>query len=225
MLRQRWSRRGLKPGAKTRIDDGSRGVNRKLTRSFYHRPTLDVARGLLGKTIHYASKQGNLAARIVEVEAYIGEDDPACHAAPGPTARNRVMYGRPGFSYIYFIYGMYHCFNIVTERKGFPAAVLLRAAEPVDGLEIMRARSPRSRPATVLSGPGKFCRAFGLTTRHSGVDLTGNMIYLKDCPGSPGDIAVTRRVGINRGADLPYRFLLADSAALSGPRAAGTRKK
>jgi len=193
-------------------------VSRKLLRSFYNRPTLDVAQNLLGKLIVWDCSRGRLAARIVEVEAYVGEDDPACHAAVGPTARNQVMYGRPGFSYVYFIYGMYHCFNIVTERKGFPAAVLLRAAEPVEGLEVMRQNSPRSRTATILSGPGKFCRAFGLTVKHSGVDLTGDLIYLCDAPASESDVVVTRRVGINKGVDLPYRFFLDGSSAVSGPR-------
>jgi DNA-3-methyladenine glycosylase len=191
-------------------------VSRKLPRSFYNRPTLDVARDLLGKTIVCDLPQGRLGARIVEVEAYIGEDDPACHAAPGPTARNQVMYGRPGFSYVYFIYGMYHCFNIVTERRGFPAAVLLRAAEPVEGLEVMRQNSPRSRTVTILSGPGKFCRAFGLTVKHSGVDLTGDVIYLCDAPAPESDIVNTRRVGINKGVDLAFRFFLDGSSAVSG---------
>jgi DNA-3-methyladenine glycosylase len=193
-------------------------VSRKLPRSFYNRPTLEVARDLLGKIIICDFPRGRLGARIAEVEAYIGEDDPACHAAPGPTDRNLVMYGRPGFSYVYFIYGMYHCFNIVTERRGFPAAVLLRAAEPIEGLEMMRRNSPHGRIATILSGPGKLCRAFGLTVKHSGVDLTGDMIYLRDSPAPESGIVITRRVGINRGADLPYRYFLGDSSAVSGPR-------
>ena len=192
-------------------------MSRKLPRSFYNRPTLDVARDLLGKTICYRTVRRRLAGRIVEVEAYIGEDDPACHAAPGPTRRNRVMYGKPGFSYIYFIYGMYHCFNIVTEREGFPAAVLLRAAEPLEGLDVMAEKSPRSRPTMILSGPGKFCRSLGLTGRQSGVDLTGSLLYLRENSLPVGDIVVTRRVGINRGVDLPYRFFLSDSSAVSGP--------
>ena len=193
-------------------------MSRKLPRSFYARPTLDVARDLLGKTIVCDFPRGRLEARIVEVEAYIGEDDPACHAAVGPTARNQVMYGRPGFSYVYFIYGMYHCFNIVTERSGFPAAVLLRAAEPVEGLEVMRQNSPRSRMATILSGPGKFCRALGLTLKHSGVDLIDNTVYLCDAPAPESDIVITRRVGIKKGVDLPYRYFLGESCAVSGPQ-------
>jgi DNA-3-methyladenine glycosylase len=194
-------------------------VSRKLLRSFYNRPTLEVARELLGKIICYRTEKGELQARIVEVEAYIGEDDPACHAAPGPTRRNQVMYGKPGFSYIYFIYGMYHCFNIVTEREGYPAAVLLRAAEPCAGLEIMHENSPRCRRSTILSGPGKFCRAFGLTTQQSGLDLCGSELFLKDEGTRSGEIIVSPRIGIRKGTDLPFRFYLADSTAVSGFKA------
>ncbi|MEW5795983.1 MAG: DNA-3-methyladenine glycosylase [Candidatus Zixiibacteriota bacterium] len=193
-------------------------MNRKLPRSFYNRPTLQVARELLGKIISYRSRRGMLSGRIVEVEAYIGEDDPACHAAPGPTKRNQIMYGKAGFSYIYFIYGMYYCFNVVTERAGFPAAVLVRAAEPLNGIHIMREHSPRSRPSAILSGPGKFCRSFGLTTRQSGVDLTGPELFLCDDGSDAGEIIVTRRIGINKGDTLPYRFFVAGSEAVSGPR-------
>lgn len=196
----------------------SRGRLRKLTRSFYNRPTLEVARDVLGKRIVFCSKAGMLSSRIVEIEAYIGEADPASHAAPGPTKRNQVMYGRAGFSYVYFIYGMYHCFNIVTERFGFPAALLMRAAEPCDGLEIMRANSPKCRPGNILSGPGKFCRAFGLTVAQSGIDLTGSMLYITDSPEPSGEIVTTTRIGINKGVESPYRFYLADSTAVSRRR-------
>ncbi len=195
-------------------------MSRKLSRSFYDRPTLQVARELLGKIICYRSAGGELSARIVEVEAYVGEDDPACHAAPGPTKRNQIMYGKPGFSYIYFIYGMYYCFNIVTERKGYPAAVLLRAAEPCDGIDVMKENSPRCRTSTILTGPGKFCRAFGLTARESGIDLTGSVIFLRDDGFKPGEIATSSRIGIRKGADLLYRFYLADSGAVSAHRKA-----
>jgi len=193
-------------------------LKRKLPRSFYARPTLEVARDLLGKEIVFNTAGERLSARIVEVEAYIGRDDPACHAAPGPTERNRVMFGKPGFSYVYFIYGMYHCFNIVTEREGFPAAVLLRAAEPLVGIDAMRSNSPRGKVDTILSGPGKFCRSFGLTREHSAMDLTGTALYLKDTDAPVGEIVVTSRIGIKKGTELPYRFCVADSAALSGRR-------
>jgi len=170
---------------------------------------------LLGKQVVYRTGEGTLSARIVEVEAYIGEDDPACHAAPGPTRRNQVMYGKPGVCYIYFIYGMYHCFNFVTERRGFPAAVLLRAAEPREGLDLMRRHSPKCRPGLILSGPGKFCRSFGLTVAQSGTDLTGPTLYLTENLEPKGEIVITNRIGINKGTELPYRFYLAESKAVS----------
>ncbi|RKX24799.1 MAG: 3-methyladenine DNA glycosylase, partial [Candidatus Zixiibacteriota bacterium] len=157
-------------------------------------------------------------AKIVEVEAYIGQDAPACHAAREMTKRNRVMFGKPGMSYIYFIYGMYNCFNIVTEREGFPAAVLLRAAEPGEGLEAMLANSPNKDKQAILSGPGKFCRSFGLTTEHSGLDLTGRMLYLEDRGDVLEEIISATRVGIKQGADLPWRFFDASSSAISRPR-------
>ena len=193
-------------------------ISRKLPRSFYDRPTLQVAKDILGTAITFRTKQASLSARIVEVEAYIGEDDPACHAACGPTERNRVMFGRPGFSYVYFIYGMYHCFNIVTERDGFPAAVLVRAAEPIGGIESMRELSPKGKADLILSGPGKFCRSFGLTRDHSGVDLTGRTLYLTEGEGERDEIITSQRIGIKAGAELPYRFYLADSNAVSGTR-------
>lgn len=192
-------------------------LRKKLPRVFYNRPTIEVARDLLGKHIVYRSDEGNLSARIVEVEAYIGENDPACHAAVGPTRRNQVMFGKPGVSYIYFIYGMYYCFNIVTERSGFPAAVLLRAAEASGGIEVMRSRSSKGNVRAILGGPGKFCRAFGLTTEHSGTDLTGNRLYLEDRNEQVKNIVASRRIGIRKGADHLWRFCDADSPALSRP--------
>ena len=186
----------------------------KLTRDFYLRPTLEVARDLIGKTIVYRHPKGILAGDIVEAEAYIGEDDPACHAAPGPTERNAVMYEEGGHSYIYFIYGMYHCFNIVTERSGFPAAVLIRAVEPVAGQKIMAANSPvnTEKPA---NGPGKFCRAFGLTRRQNGLDLTGNKLYLLDRGRTVKNIGTSPRIGIKKAARRNWRFFDADSDCIS----------
>jgi len=187
-----------------------------LPRSFYVRPTLSVARDLLSTTLIYHHPQGILAANIVEAEAYIGEDDPACHAAVGRTERNRVMYEPGGYVYIYFIYGMYHCFNIVTERKGFPAAVLIRAVEPVSGEDIMAANSPADCPFAT-NGPGKFCRAFGLTREQNGLDLTGPTIYLVERKEYTPSIGVSRRIGISKGADKPWRFFDENSRYVSVP--------
>lgn len=191
--------------------------SKKLPRSFYNRPTLDVAREVLGANLVYHSPVGRLSARIVEVEAYVGRDDPACHAARGLTKRNAVMFGKGGFSYIYFIYGMYYCFNIVTEQRGFPAAVLVRAAEPVGGVDHLLTNDRNRQRHAALSGPGKLCRGFGLTSDQSGCDLTASGLYLRS--GKPPDrIVQTTRIGIKVGTDLPWRFYDADSPAVSRPR-------
>jgi len=191
---------------------------RKLPRSFYERPTLEVAPDLLGKYIVYHSPWGKLSARIVEVEAYIGENDPASHAYRGRTPRNAIMFGPPGFAYIYFIYGMYHCLNFVTEPEGKAAAVLLRAAEPAEGEEIMRRLAGGKVGGALLGGPGKFCRAFGLTREQNGLDLTGDRLYVEDRSVTVAHIKQTTRIGIKAGNDRPWRFVDADSQAVSNER-------
>jgi DNA-3-methyladenine glycosylase len=188
--------------------------HRKLPRGFYLRPTLEVAADLLRKTLVFHHPAGVLAADIVETEAYIGEDDPACHAAVGRTARNDIMYAAGGHCYIYFIYGMHYCLNVVTERKGFPAAVLIRAAEPVEGQAIMAANSSGKSPFHT-NGPGKLCRAFGLTRRENGLDLTGPQMYIVDRGGAAPRIGVSARIGVRNGADKQWRFFDRDSAYVS----------
>ena len=189
---------------------------KKLPRSFYNRPTREVARDLLGKYIVYDSPEGKLAGRIVEVEAYIGWDDPACHAARGETGRNAVMFGPPGFSYIYFIYGMYFCLNFVTEKKGFGAAVLLRACEPTEGLDTMYKNSPRIKSdLQLLNGPGKFCRSFGLSREQNGLDLTGSVLYIEDRAEKAPRIGRSQRVGIREGQDKLWRFFDNESKAVT----------
>ncbi|HDL03973.1 MAG TPA: DNA-3-methyladenine glycosylase, partial [candidate division Zixibacteria bacterium] len=153
---------------------------RKLNREFYLRPTLDVARDLIGKYLVFKTGGKVLSARLVEVEAYIGENDPACHAAVGRTDRNDIMYGPGGYSYVYFIYGMYHCLNVVTENEGFPAAVLIRGAEPVEGIEIMLSQFDNKKNNGLTSGPGKLCKAFGLSREHNGLDLVGDILFIED---------------------------------------------
>jgi DNA-3-methyladenine glycosylase len=194
----------------------SRGLPRKLKRSFYNRPTIEVARDLLGKVIVYCSPRGRLSARIVEVEAYIGqESDPACHAARGKTLRNEVMFGPPGHAYIYFIYGMYHCLNFVTERSGFPAAVLLRAAEPLEGKSFLTRPESDKNPDRLLAGPGKFCRAFGLTRDQNGLDLAGDHLYLEHRFDRKIAVEQTSRIGISKGKNHLWRFFDRDSTAVS----------
>lgn len=198
---------------------------RRLQRSFYNRPTLIVAEELIGKYLVYRPRSDKLSCRIVEVEAYIGEDDPASHAAPGPTKRNAIMYGPAGYAYIYFIYGMYNCLNVVTEGRGFPAAVLIRAAEPVEGIEIMATRSGRLQERKLLSGPGRLCRALGLTTRHSGTDLCGTNLWIEDRGEEPALVVRTPRIGIRKGIEHHWRFGDANSESLSAPVGSVKRKK
>lgn len=187
----------------------------KLPRDFYLRPTLDVARELLGKYLIFQKDSNRLTVRLVEVEAYIGEDDPACHAALGKTPRNEVMYGPGGFAYIYFIYGMYNCLNVVTEQEGFPAAVLIRGAEPVEGMERMRRNFGNIQNRLLTDGPGKLCRALGLTRRHNGLDLTGDLLYLEDLGDKVEKIESSPRIGIRKGQDKMWRFFMADSPYVS----------
>lgn len=193
--------------------------SRKLSREFYDRPTLEVARDIIGKGIVFNSPQGRFSARIVEVEAYIGKTDPACHAFGRRTSRCEPLYGNPGYSYVYMIYGMYYCFNFVTESKDEAAAVLLRAAEPEVGIELMRDNSPslaNSRPENrLLNGPGKFCRSFGINSQHNCLDLIEGEIYLEDRSGKVGQIGVSERIGIAKGIDLPWRFFDSTSQSLS----------
>lgn len=193
--------------------------SRKLTREFYDRPTLEVARDIVGKRIVFNSPGGSLSARIVEVEAYIGKSDPACHAFGRRTRRCEPLYGPPGNSYVYLIYGMYYCFNFVTEPEGEAAAVLLRAAEPETGIAVMQAnsavRAGSRSPDRLLNGPGKFCRSFGISSEHNCLDLSGEEIYLEDLSGKVGQIGVSKRIGIAKGVELPWRFFDSTSPALS----------
>ncbi len=190
---------------------------RILPRSFYTRPTLTVAPELLGKTLVYQHPDGTVAGDIVEVEAYIGEDDPACHAAPGKTVRNAIMYDIGGHSYIYFVYGMYYCLNFTTEKKDFPAAILIRAVEPREGIEIMTAQSP-STARKLTNGPGKLCRAFGLTREHNGLDLTEKKLHVLDTGRIVSTITTSPRIGIKKAARRPWRFFLPDSDCVSRPQ-------
>jgi len=188
---------------------------RKLNREFYLRPTLDVARDLIGKYLVFKTGGKVLSARLVEVEAYIGENDPACHAAVGRTDRNDVMYGPGGYSYVYFIYGMYHCLNVVTENEGFPAAVLIRGAEPVEGVEIMLSQFDNKKNNGLTSGPGKLCKAFGLSREHNGLDLVGDILFIEDRGFRPARIENSSRIGIKKAVEKKWRFYEAGSKYVS----------
>lgn len=185
---------------------------RPLPREFYARPTLDVARDLVGKVLVTRSRAGTTAGRIVEVEAYIGEDDPACHAAPGPTRRNAPLYGPPGFAYVYLNYGLHNLVNAVTEPEGSPAAVLIRALEPLDGLSVMarrraRAGAPAHRRtlATICEGPGNLTVAMGITLADNRSDLTGDRLWIEDRGLAPRFVEWTPRIGIRVGLERLWR--------------------
>jgi DNA-3-methyladenine glycosylase len=177
-----------------------------LPRSFYERPTIEVARALLGKVLVH----GKTAGIVVETEAYLGGDDLASHSARGVTNRTRVIFGPPGHAYVYLIYGMYECLNIVAEPAGTPGCVLVRAVEPVAGIEIMRQRRPAAREIEDLaSGPGKLTLALGITRAHNGADLTrGPLVVREPACERPFEIAVTPRIGITQCTGLPLRFVM-----------------
>ena len=186
-------------------------LGRRLSRSFYARPTARVARDLLGKTLVYDGAAGRRAARIVEVEAYLGGRDPASHAYRGLTPRTAPMFGPPGRSYVYFVYGMYHGLNVVTETDGVAGAVLLRGAEPLAGF----GDDPRA-----LAGPGKLARAFGLTTEHTNLDLVRSSLTVRDAPPVPRSRVVRSiRIGLTEHAttNKPWRLYVRGSSGVSRP--------
>jgi DNA-3-methyladenine glycosylase len=183
-----------------------------LKRGFYERPTIEVARGLLGKVLVH----GEAAGIIVETEAYLGGDDLASHSARGITDRTRVIFGPPGHAYVYLIYGMYECLNVVAEPAGQPGCVLVRALQPVVGIEIMLERRPAARRIEDLaSGPGKLTLALGITRAHNGADLTrGPLVVRAPAVERAFEIAVTPRIGIAKCADLPLRFVVRSAGDL-----------
>ena len=154
----------------------------------------------------------------------MGEDDPASHAACGPTPRNAPMYGPPGHAYIYFTYGMHHCLNVVTEREGSPEAVLIRAAEPLEGLDVMRELRGLERPESLLSGPGKLAQGLGLTLRENRLDLTDARSVLQICDGPRRreQVESSVRIGIRKAAERPWRFYLAGNPNVSRRPATAT---
>jgi DNA-3-methyladenine glycosylase len=182
-----------------------------LPREFYARPVLTVAKDVIGKVLVHASPDGLVAGRIVEAEAYRGPEDRAAHSFGGRrTERTEAMFGPPGFAYVFFVYGMHWHVNLVTTREGAPHAVLLRAAEPIFGQELMAKR--RGLPPThvnLCNGPGKLCQAFGIDRRHYGADLTGGSLFLSDGGGARPKLGRSARIGVDYAeawADKPWRF-------------------
>ncbi len=191
-------------------------LGRILPRAFYCRPTVEVARDLLGKVL----VNQECAGIIVEAEAYLGGDDLASHSARGITPRTSVIFGPPGHAYVYLIYGMYECLNLVAEPAGKPGCVLIRALEPIAAIEDMYARRPAARRLEDLaSGPGRLTQAMGITLKHYGQDVTRGTLVVRELRDQPKfEIHVTPRIGVRECAEWPLRFVIAGSRYASKPR-------
>lgn len=215
------------PTRRTTENDGvaTAEVGPVLPPPFYARDTLTVAHDLIGKVLVHATPSGMTSGMIVEVEAYVGEDDPACHAAAGFTARNAPLYGPPGRAYVYLNYGIHYLVNAVTQPEGAPAAVLIRALEPLDGLDLMRRR--RAVPASadrggvsrtdLCRGPGNLSRALGISLKENRCDLTGDRLHIVDRKLPPVRVAWSPRIGLRRGARRPWRCYVPANRSVSGP--------
>jgi DNA-3-methyladenine glycosylase len=194
----------------------------KLKREFYTRNLLIVAKELLGKIIVKRSGGKILSGKIVEVEAYHGDYDQASHAFRGKTKRNEVMFNEGGCLYVYFTYGVHYCANVVIGKKGKGIAVLIRAIEPVEGIDVMIKNRfggeliQDKEKYSLTNGPGKLCQALGINRTHNGTDLTGNEIFILDQPKLKGkEIGVGKRIGITRSVDLQWRFFIKDNPFVS----------
>lgn len=198
---------------------------RPLRRAFYNRGADVVAKQLLGCVLVRRRGRGLLAGRIVETEAYVGEDDRACHANRGRTRRNAVMYEAPGRAYVYFIYGVHDMLNVVCRPPGVPEAVLIRGVEPVHGLDSMRRRRGVRRLQDVASGPGKLCRAFAITRKQNGMDLAGPVLWITAGRlRATETISTSARVGVDyagEDARRPLRFFVSRNPHVSRPRSTG----
>ncbi len=203
---------------------------RPLSVDFYDRDPRRVARGLLGKVLVRRSGHERMAGRIVEVEAYLGVDDAAAHAAAGLTPRNRVLFGPPGRSYVYFIYGNYYCLNVSCLPDGVAGGVLFRALEPLAGLHVMarnrglRGELTESSKRLLTTGPGRLCEAMKITrARDNDLDMTSpeSGVWIGDDGYRPPRIAVTRRIGITKSAEHPLRYIIAGNEFVSGPKSRG----
>jgi DNA-3-methyladenine glycosylase len=203
-----------------------RGNRRQMVRAFFDRSPEVVARELLGKVVKHNYKGEWLSGRIMEVEAYLGMDDPASHTFIGQTERNRVLFGPAGVAYVYLVYGIYYCLNVSCLPAGEPGGVLFRAIEPLEGVKTMamlRGVPEASGASRISGGPGRLCQALGITrTLHNGVDVTrrGSTLQVVEDGYRVSRVVVTPRIGIQKGADLPLRFLIA-----SDHRAAAVKTK
>ena len=192
-------------------------ATRLPARSFYARPTVEVARSLLGTILLHCTSEGLLAGVIVEVEAYLGHDDPAAHSSAGRTARTRVIFGDPGHAYVYKIYGLHHCLNVVAEPAGTPGCVLIRALEPVCGIDAMRSRRVAARRADqIASGPAMLTQAMRIGMEAYGADLLGEPLSIRLPHKKPEvEVGTAKRIGIRKARELDLRFFIADNEHVS----------
>jgi DNA-3-methyladenine glycosylase len=195
-----------------------------VERSFYSRDATTVAKELLGQILVHQTEQGRVSGRIVETEAYLGADDAAAHSYRGETPRTKVMFGEAGHAYVYFTYGMHYCFNVVAHEVGVGQAVLIRALEPLEGIEIMEANRKQTDLRNLCSGPAKLVQALGITKKHNGHDLTEPPLWIEASKDTPwarsildSNIVTTTRIGISQAADLPLRFYIAGNSFVSRP--------
>jgi len=194
----------------------------KLKREFYSQNLLLVANNLLGKILVKKSGRKYLSGKIVEVEAYHGDYDQASHAFRGKTKRNEIMFEEGGLLYVYFTYGMHYCANVVAGKKDKAVAILIRAVEPINGINLMiknrfgREFVHEKEKYNLTNGPGKLCQAFGINRIHNGTDLTGNEIFIINQPKVKNkEIGVSKRIGITRSVDLQWRFFVKDNPYVS----------
>ena len=188
-----------------------------LTREFYLRSGLDVARDLIGKKLVHRTADGVTSGIIVETEAYMGEIDAAAHSYKGLTERTKIQFGIGGYAYVYQIYGMYFCMNVVANVEKIPEAVLIRALEPVDGVELMKSRRNKNNLRNLCSGPGKLTQALAITKNHYGTDLCGDELFIETAISNPA-VTATKRINIDYAGDAAnflWRFILTDSKFLS----------
>ena len=197
-------------------------ISQKLPRDFYLNDTLTVARNLLGKIFVRKTEEKLLAAKIVETEAYVGAVDESAHSFRGETERNSVMFREGGHLYVYFTYGMYYLANVVTASEGTGDAALLRAMEPLEGIDFFaqnrfgKTELSEKEKINLLNGPAKICLAFGIDKEKNGVDLLGDEIFIVDAsPVKENEIAIAERIGISKSKELPWRFYLANSKFIS----------
>ena len=197
-------------------------IKDKLDKQFYKRDVLIVARSLLGKTIYSEKKGLVLTGKIVETEAYHGDIDKAAHTFKGKTERNKIMFEEGGLMYVYFTYGMHYCANVVTGNQGTGTAVLIRAVEPLEGVDAMalnrygKSELSEKELINLTNGPAKFCQAFNITKEDNGTNLLEDQIYIADAPAvNKRDIITSQRVGIKKSIELPWRFYLKDNKFVS----------